>query len=78
VRIEASKPATAATTITQRLVASHPRDFEKRETLRRLITEAADFNTAIVFANRKTEVQAVPGRLAHTAGAQAHASTHRR
>ncbi len=56
VRIEASRPATAATTITQRLVASHGKDFEKRETLRRLITEAVDFNTAIVFANRKTEV----------------------
>lgn len=56
VRIEASRPATAATTITQRLVASHGKDFEKRETLRRLITEGVDFNTAIVFANRKTEV----------------------
>jgi len=56
VRIEASRPATAATTITQRLVASHGKDFEKRETLRRLITDAVDFNTAIVFANRKTEV----------------------
>ena len=56
VRIEASKPATAATTITQRLVASHSKDFEKRETLRRLITDAEDFNTAIIFANRKTEV----------------------
>ena len=32
VRIEASKPATAAATITQRLVASHSKDFEKRET----------------------------------------------
>ncbi|MCX7329651.1 MAG: DEAD/DEAH box helicase, partial [Hyphomicrobiales bacterium] len=48
VRIEASRPATAATTITQRLVASHGKDFEKRETLRRLITDAVDFNTAIV------------------------------
>ncbi len=56
VRIEASKPATAAATITQRLVASHSKDFEKRETLRRLITDAEDFNTAIIFANRKTEV----------------------
>ncbi|MGL4441302.1 MAG: DEAD/DEAH box helicase [Bosea sp. (in: a-proteobacteria)] len=56
VRIEASRPATAAATITQRLVASHGKDFEKRETLRRLITDAVDFNTAIIFANRKTEV----------------------
>ncbi len=56
VRIEASRPATAAATITQRIVASHSKDFEKRETLRRLITDAEDFNTAIIFANRKTEV----------------------
>jgi superfamily II DNA/RNA helicase len=56
VRIEASRPATAAATITQRLVASHSKDFEKRETLRRLINTVADFNTAIIFANRKTEV----------------------
>jgi superfamily II DNA/RNA helicase len=56
VRIEASRPATAATTITQRLVASRSKDFEKRETLRRLIEDAVDFKTAIVFANRKTEV----------------------
>src|SRR5215216_7438862 len=40
VRIEASRPATAATTITQRLIASNGQDFEKRETLRKLIKEA--------------------------------------
>jgi superfamily II DNA/RNA helicase len=56
VRIEASRPATAATTITQRFVASHGKDFEKRETLRRLIQNAADFKTGIIFANRKSEV----------------------
>jgi superfamily II DNA/RNA helicase len=56
IRIEASRPATAATTITQRIVASHGKDFEKRETLRRLIRDAEGFNTGIVFANRKTEV----------------------
>jgi superfamily II DNA/RNA helicase len=56
VRIEASRPATAATTITQRLVASRSKDFEKRDTLRKLITEAVDFKTGIIFANRKSEV----------------------
>src|SRR5512139_805611 len=40
IRIEASRPATAATTITQRLIATNGQDFEKRETLRRLIKEA--------------------------------------
>ena len=56
VRIEASRPATAATTITQRLVASNPQDFEKRETLRRLIRDAKDLQNAIVFCNRKRDV----------------------
>ncbi len=56
VRIEVSRPATAATTITQRFVASHGKDFEKRETLRRLIREAVDFKTGIIFCNRKSEV----------------------
>ena len=56
VRIEASRPATAATTITQRLVASNPQDFEKRETLRRLMRDAKDLQNAIVFCNRKRDV----------------------
>jgi superfamily II DNA/RNA helicase len=56
VRIEASRPATTATTITQRLVASRSKDFEKRETLRRIINGAADFRSGIIFANRKSEV----------------------
>ncbi len=56
VRIEASRPATAAATITQRLVASHGKDYERRETLRRLITTCEGFRTGIIFANRKTEV----------------------
>ena len=52
VRVEVSRPATAATTITQRLIASNPQDFEKRETLRRLIKGATDLQNAIVFCNR--------------------------
>lgn len=56
VRIEASRPATAATTITQRLIASNGQDFEKRETLRKLIKEAKDLQNAIVFCNRKRDV----------------------
>lgn len=56
VRIEASRPATAATTITQRLIASNSQDFEKRDTLRKLINEAKDLQNAIVFCNRKRDV----------------------
>lgn len=56
VRVEVSRPATAATTITQRLIASNAQDFEKRETLRRLIKGATDLQNAIVFCNRKRDV----------------------
>jgi len=56
VRIEVARPATAAATITQRLVASHNQDYEKRDTLRRLIKDAKDLQNAIVFCNRKRDV----------------------
>ncbi len=56
IRIEASRPATAATTITQRLIASNGQDFEKRDTLRKLIRDARDLQNAIVFCNRKRDV----------------------
>jgi superfamily II DNA/RNA helicase len=56
VRVEVSRPATAATTITQRLIASNSQDFEKRETLRKLIKGAVDLQNAIVFCNRKRDV----------------------
>jgi superfamily II DNA/RNA helicase len=56
VRVEVARPATAAATITQRLIASHSQDYEKRETLRRLIKEAKDLQNAIVFCNRKRDV----------------------
>ncbi|BCB20089.1 DEAD/DEAH box helicase [Bosea sp. ANAM02] len=56
VRVEVSRPATAAATITQRLIASNAQDFEKRETLRKLIKGATDLQNAIVFCNRKRDV----------------------
>jgi superfamily II DNA/RNA helicase len=56
VRVEVSRPATTAATITQILVATGREDFEKRETLRRLIRTADNFKNAIVFCNRKREV----------------------
>jgi len=56
VRVEVSKPATAATTITQLLVKTGRDPHEKRETLRRLIRTAHEFKNAIIFCNRKREV----------------------
>jgi superfamily II DNA/RNA helicase len=56
VRVEVSKPATAATTITQLLVSTGRDPAEKRETLRQLIRSADGFKNAIVFCNRKREV----------------------
>jgi len=56
IRVEVSKPATAATTINQLLVATGRDPADKRETLRRLIRSADGFKNAIVFCNRKREV----------------------
>jgi superfamily II DNA/RNA helicase len=56
VRVEVSRPATAATTITQLKVPTGRDPHQKRETLRRLIRSADDFKNAIVFCNRKREV----------------------
>ncbi len=56
VRVEVSKPATAAATITQLLVSTGRDPADKRETLRRLIRSADGFKNAIVFCNRKREV----------------------
>ncbi|HEY8000205.1 MAG TPA: DEAD/DEAH box helicase, partial [Pseudolabrys sp.] len=56
VRVEVSKPATAAATINQLLVATGREGHEKRDTLRRLIRSAEGFKNAIIFCNRKREV----------------------
>src|SRR3954468_17460932 len=56
VRVEASRPATAAAAITQRLVATGSEPHEKRETLRALVRGASDFKNGIVFCNRKRDV----------------------
>src|SRR6266852_6380808 len=55
VRIEVSRPATAATTIVQVAVSVPGGDWSKREALRRLVRENAVKN-AIVFCNRKRDV----------------------
>ncbi|HEY6633403.1 MAG TPA: DEAD/DEAH box helicase [Rhizobiaceae bacterium] len=57
VRIEVSKAASTGTNITQRLVKSGPKPWNKREVLRNLIREEADgLKNAIIFCNRKVEV----------------------
>ena len=57
VRVEVSKAASTATNITQRLVKSAPKPWDKREVLRNLIkAEADDLKNAIIFCNRKVEV----------------------
>ncbi|MGV3551892.1 DEAD/DEAH box helicase [Rhizobium sp.] len=56
-RIEVAKPSTTAKTVTQRLVASHGQDYEKRATLRDLLrAEEANIKNAIIFCNRKKDV----------------------
>jgi superfamily II DNA/RNA helicase len=56
VRVEVSRPASTAATITQSLVACGREPHEKRDTLRRLIRAAENLNNAIIFCNRKLEV----------------------
>lgn len=56
-RIEVAKPSSTAKTVTQRLVASHHKDYEKRAALREVIrAEADDIKNAIIFCNRKKSV----------------------
>ncbi|HEV7436263.1 MAG TPA: DEAD/DEAH box helicase [Pseudorhizobium sp.] len=55
-RIEVAKPSSTALTVTQRLVASHSKDYEKRAVLRELIKQQDDLKNAIIFCNRKKDV----------------------
>jgi superfamily II DNA/RNA helicase len=55
-RIEVAKPASAAANITQRFVASHGKDYEKRAVLRDLVRAQTDLKNAIIFCNRKRDV----------------------
>jgi superfamily II DNA/RNA helicase len=56
VKVEVARPATTVATITQQLVKSRREDYDKRDTLRRLIRGVDNFKNAIVFCNRKREV----------------------
>ncbi len=54
-RIEVARAASSPTTISQGLIPTQAGP-SKRETLRKLIREAADFKNAIIFCNRKRDV----------------------
>ena len=57
VRVEVAKAATTATNITQRLVKSGTKPWDKRSVLRDLIRSEEDgLKNAIIFCNRKVEV----------------------
>jgi superfamily II DNA/RNA helicase len=65
VRVEVTRPATAAANITQEIVHVPANDWAKREALRRLIRESEPtLNNAIVFCNRKRDVDVVAKSLA--------------
>ncbi|TGD94774.1 DEAD/DEAH box helicase [Methylobacterium nonmethylotrophicum] len=56
VRIEVARPASTASTITQRLVATGAEGHQKRKTLRKLIRGAEELNNGLIFCNRKRDV----------------------
>ncbi|MCP8940294.1 DEAD/DEAH box helicase [Alsobacter sp. SYSU M60028] len=59
VRLEVARQATTASTITQRLIAARHDPAGKREVLRNLVRNQPDFKNAIIFCNRKRDVQVV-------------------
>jgi superfamily II DNA/RNA helicase len=56
VKVEVSKPATAAVTVTQSQVSVGREAHEKRDMLRQLLRNAKDLKNAIIFCNRKRDV----------------------
>src|ERR1700742_4540645 len=63
IRIEASKPASTAETITQNLVRIPTADPKAKRTALRALIERADVKNGIVFCNRKAEVDVVAKSL---------------
>ena len=59
VKVEVSKPASTAVTVTQSQVAVGREPHEKREMLRQLLRDAKDLKNAIIFCNRKRDVAVV-------------------
>jgi superfamily II DNA/RNA helicase len=64
IRVEVSRPATTAATVTQYVVPAGREAVDKRAVLRKLIREAADFKNAIIFCNRKRDVAILHRSLA--------------
>ncbi|GAB1715984.1 MAG: DEAD/DEAH box helicase-like protein [Nitrobacter sp.] len=58
-KVEVSRPATTAATVSQSQVGCGREPHEKRELLRRLLREAQDLKNAIIFCNRKRDVAIV-------------------
>jgi superfamily II DNA/RNA helicase len=56
VQIEVSRPASTVNNITQKLVKTSSKDFEKRDVLRKLLTDAGAIRNGIIFCNRKRDV----------------------
>ena len=59
VRVEVSRAASTVEGTTQTLVRSGASPEEKRTTLRRMIRSAENFKNALIFCNRKRDVQVV-------------------
>ncbi|MDE2183390.1 MAG: DEAD/DEAH box helicase [Alphaproteobacteria bacterium] len=64
VRVEVARPATTAENIRQEIIEVPNDDWAKREALRTLIREAGEITNAIVFCNRKRDVDVVAKSLA--------------
>ncbi|MBN9008724.1 MAG: DEAD/DEAH box helicase, partial [Rhizobiales bacterium] len=64
IRVEVSRPATAAATVTQLVVEAGREAVDKRATLRALIRSAKDLTNAIIFCNRKRDVAILHRSLA--------------
>jgi superfamily II DNA/RNA helicase len=64
VRVEVSRPATAAVTVTQYLAEAGREPADKRAVLRALIRKADEFKNAIIFCNRKRDVAILQRSLA--------------
>ncbi|MBL8542839.1 MAG: DEAD/DEAH box helicase, partial [Hyphomonadaceae bacterium] len=62
-RVEVSRPATTATTITQRVVMLPGNDPRTRRAALRAVINASDIKNGIVFCNRKTDVDVVAQSL---------------
>lgn len=58
-RVEVARTSSTADTVTQNIVATGSKDFDKRATLRRMIDQAENLTNAIIFCNRKRDVQTV-------------------